>query len=74
MPPSFVLPKRSIVEVDYGKSINLTCQANGLPKPRVRWIEGVVTWFWFFLLFYFFLFKFIEMLCLFCKYKSKQKF
>jgi len=54
MPPSFVLPKRSIVEVDYGKSINLTCQANGLPKPRVRWIEGVVTWFWFFLLFYFF--------------------
>ena len=43
MPPSFVLPKRSIVEVDYGKSINLTCQANGMPKPRVRWIEGVVT-------------------------------
>ena len=45
MPPSFVLPKRSIVEVEYGKSINLTCQANGLPKPRVRWIEGAVTCF-----------------------------
>lgn len=41
MPPTFVLPKRSVVEVEYGKSINLTCQANGSPKPKVRWIEGV---------------------------------
>jgi hypothetical protein len=41
MPPTFVLPKRSLIELEYGKSINLTCQANGLPKPRVRWIEGV---------------------------------
>jgi hypothetical protein len=41
MPPSFILPKRSIVEVDYGESINITCQASGMPRPRVRWQEGV---------------------------------
>jgi hypothetical protein len=41
MPPSFLSPKRSIVEVEYGSSVNLTCSANGMPKPKVRWREGV---------------------------------
>ncbi len=41
MPPSFLSPKRSVVEVEYGSSVNLTCSANGMPKPKVRWREGV---------------------------------
>ena len=41
MPPNFVLPKSSIIELDYGGSVNITCQANGMPKPRVKWQEGV---------------------------------
>ena len=41
MPPSFLLPKSSVYELDYGGSANITCQANGMPKPRVKWQEGV---------------------------------
>jgi hypothetical protein len=40
MPPSFDSPKRSIIELEYGSSANITCQASGLPRPRVKWIEG----------------------------------
>ncbi|CAF0709715.1 unnamed protein product [Brachionus calyciflorus] len=40
MPPNFVLPKRSTIELEYGTSINLTCNANGMPRPRVKWLEG----------------------------------
>lgn len=41
MPPNFIAPKRSIIEVEYGSSVNVTCQANGMPRPRVKWLEGV---------------------------------
>lgn len=40
MPPHFVLPKTSFIELFYGSSIDITCQANGMPKPKVKWIEG----------------------------------
>ncbi|CAF0709711.1 unnamed protein product [Brachionus calyciflorus] len=40
MPPNFVLPKRSTIELEYGTSINLTCNANGMPRPRVKWLEA----------------------------------
>ena len=41
MPPIFISPKRSLIEVEYGSSINITCNANGMPKPKIRWREGV---------------------------------
>ena len=41
MPPTFISPKRSVIELEYGSSINLTCHASGMPRPRVRWHEGV---------------------------------
>ena len=28
-------------EVELGGSVNITCQANGMPKPRVKWQEGL---------------------------------
>lgn len=44
MPPSFISPKRSVMELEYGSSANITCNANGMPRPRVRWHEGVCAW------------------------------
>ncbi len=41
MPPIFIYPKRTVFELDYGTSVNITCQANGTPKPRVKWLESV---------------------------------
>lgn len=41
MVPRFISPKRSLIELNYGSSINVTCNANGMPRPRVKWLEGV---------------------------------
>jgi len=41
MPPSFMAPKRYLYEVEYGTSLNITCHASGMPRPRVRWRTGV---------------------------------
>jgi hypothetical protein len=43
MPPTFIAPKRSMIEVEYGSSLNITCMANGMPQPRVKWLEGAIT-------------------------------
>ncbi len=52
MPPSFILPKRSVIELEYGSAINLSCHASGMPRPRVRWHEGVCFAFFACLIFY----------------------
>jgi hypothetical protein len=54
MPPNFVSPKYSIIEVELGGSVNITCQANGMPKPRVKWQEGLFSNFDFYKRFLFF--------------------
>uniref|UniRef100_A0A915J1Y8 Uncharacterized protein n=1 Tax=Romanomermis culicivorax TaxID=13658 RepID=A0A915J1Y8_ROMCU len=40
-PPVITLtPKQSLVAVEPGSSINLTCSADGFPQPTVLWFEG----------------------------------
>jgi hypothetical protein len=41
MPPVIISPKRSVIELERGSSINVSCYGNGMPRPVVKWREGV---------------------------------